>query len=177
MLTSACQVNDEFTLRASRRTPAIGFLGGIALHLKTTKGGNMGKILLAKGVSGSTLLGVNTNSFPVQSGNCFSVYTEGSRYRIVNFSLENWNEMIKKYIKLPIKILTLNEDYAIIHDERIPHKWYDDYWCEICCPHEFLPITQKFRLEREEWSGYREVFDGYVSITPSKRVEFKIEEL
>jgi len=108
-------------------------------------------------VTGSTMVGIMGSKFPLPRGNCFSVETvEGERFRIANFGLENWEEMIRRGIGFPIKIMKIDERRAIVHDERIPDNWYDNNWCEICCPRSLLPKQQLHAHDRAIKNGSRE---------------------
>lgn len=100
-----------------------------------------------------TLIGPS-QGFPVKRGNCFSVKTdEEKRYQIVNFNAENWEEMLRRGLELPVKILPISEHHAVIHDKRIPDDWYDSDYCEICCPQTLLPENQKLSYNRREARG------------------------
>ncbi len=121
-------------------------------------------------VSMFTLLGVYIRSYPTSHGNCFSVRCDdGTEFKIVNFVLENIQEAERRGLSWPVKIKTLSDSHAVIHDERIPHAWYTDRWCEICCPESLLPIPQRFAHERDEACGARKNFSYGVVIDPSKR--------
>jgi len=112
-------------------------------------------ILMASSVGATTLIG-SFGKYPRKSGNCFSIKAgDGRYYRIVNFYHENFEEMQRNGIELPVKILPIGDKHAIIHDERIPHDWYDDHWCEVCCPEHLLPITQRLKHDRMGSSGER----------------------
>lgn len=127
------------------------------------------KIASAFSVVSHTLLGVFKNEYPVLSGNCFAVEaTDGQHYGIVNFNLENWEEVLRRGIELPIQIAIVHKNVAIVHDERIPHEWYSEYWCELCCPDQFLPVTQKLRHDREIRSGFRTDHGHSIQFDPSK---------
>lgn len=94
-------------------------------------------------------------------------------FRIVNFNLENLEYLRKNGLELPLKLVPISAHLAIVHDERIPHEFYDERWCEVCCPEELLPSPQQARLKRQEASGERTVHRGdvftSVSYDPSKR--------
>jgi hypothetical protein len=92
---------------------------------------------------------------PLKRGNCFAVRTkEGARYHIVNFCHENWAAMLERnLITLPIKVLPLNENIAVVCDERIPDNWYSKKFCEVCCPEIFLPLDQRLRIWRWKATG------------------------
>lgn len=106
-------------------------------------------------VTTQTLVGKMGKDFPRKSGNCFSVETDqGKEYRIVNFNVENWEEMIKRGLELPIKIGILGGRTAIIHDDRIPEEWYDYQYCPTCCPEFYLPEPQKLAKERKRSRGH-----------------------
>jgi hypothetical protein len=119
-----------------------------------------------------TLVGYNPTKYPTERGNCFSVRADdGSGYRIVNFSYENLQELIRCGISLPleIRILDHTKGVAVIHDSRIPDEWYDKTFCEVCCPEALLPTTQKLRHERQEARGERVVGNSVVTINMDKR--------
>lgn len=64
--------------------------------------------LIIKGVESITLLGINTSSYPVYHGNCFSVYCDdGKSYKVCNFNYENYEEAIKRFKLSDIKALKL----------------------------------------------------------------------
>ena len=95
----------------------------------------------------------------------------------MNFNLENIEELIRiGQITWPIKIKEIGtqllesdrSNWAVIHDERIPDDWFQDNWCEICCPQVLLPIHQRDRHERQEACGAREVRNGTLIIDTSK---------
>lgn len=137
-------------------------LDWICKHLGTTPGEVMmgsvkQDIKFAKGVTTTTLIGIDrTGPYPLKTGNCFSVMTEkNEEYRIVNFNHENYREMLKRGIELPIRILPLSDKVAIVHDYRIPNDWYDEKWCEVCCPDHLLPINQRMKIRREYEGGIR----------------------
>jgi hypothetical protein len=127
------------------------------------------KTINAKRISGWTLIGVNVNNYPVPHGNCFTVETEGKDYKIVNFSLENMEELNRLGVEFPVKIHLLNDSRAIIHDERIPTSWYDDRWCEVCCPESLLPYPQRLTHDREIMQGVRTEHNGGTAIDFTKR--------
>ena len=104
----------------------------------------------------TTLIGVDTNKYPVRHGNCFSVKADdGGHYRIVNFAHENVEELIRRGVNFPYRILPLSKEVAVIHDNRIPPEWYRDHFCSVCCPEELLPMPQKLTNIRLEECGYR----------------------
>ena len=116
----------------------------------------------AMGTTSQTLVGYSKGKFPQKSGNCFSVRTDqGNEYRIVNFNVENWDEMIRMGLELPIVIGVLDEGTAIIQDDRIPDEWYDDQYCSVCCAEKHWPINQKLAKERQVSRGEVEI-RGYV---------------
>jgi hypothetical protein len=115
------------------------------------------KWVKGKSIGGHTLLGVNTSKYPVKHGNCFDmVISRDKGVKIVNFYVENLEELIRRNeITLPVKIGMISEHCGVIMDERIPHDWYSDRFCEVCCPDRLLPITQRLRIWRDEESGKR----------------------
>jgi hypothetical protein len=121
-----------------------------------------------------TLVG-SFGDFPRKHGNCFGLITEeGKNYRIVNFIVENLEEALERGLEWPIKIIPITERTAIIHDERIPHDWYMDRWCEVCCPHDLLPIPQKLRQDREIKYGTREEYVTEINGKPVTMVKSTI---
>ena len=110
---------------------------------------------------------------PSQHGNCFSVKCDdGKCYRILNFNLENHEALLEQGLTWPIECEALSGRSAVIMDGRIGERWYDDRYCEICCPSDLLPITQKQRHKREIARGARQEGDGYVSYHFDKKAAF-----
>ena len=108
-----------------------------------------------------TLVGVGGNSYPLQHGNCFSLATtEAKDFRIVNFVLENFEELRRRGLNGPVRILEIGEHTAVINDERIPDYWYNEAFCEVCCPRDLLPLPQLLQHKRDIYRGRREEFDG-----------------
>lgn len=108
----------------------------------------------AIGVTSNTLLGVSSKEYPLEWGNCFSVKTsDDGNYKIVNFIVENLEEVIRRGVNWPITIKVLSDNIAVINDIRIPHNWYRDRWCTTCCPKDLLPIPQQLEYERNILSG------------------------
>lgn len=70
----------------------------------------------------------------MKGGNCFSVETEeGPAYHLINFRLENFEELIRRgVINWPVKITPVDDDHAEVTDERIPKEWYYNKYCSIC---------------------------------------------
>jgi hypothetical protein len=146
------------------------------------------KILNATKVGMVTCVGVLTDKYPVEHGNCFDLYAEGKFYRIVNFCHENLEEAIKRHkLTWPIKISPLKDDsdIAIIYDERIPDSWYSYRYCEVCCPEQFLPINQQLTHKRQELRGertYTDVSDGplkggrIIGMNMSKAPDFRTQK-
>jgi len=138
----------------------------------------LGSCEMAVSVTTVTLVGFSKRKFPLERGNCFGVLTEkGEEYRIVNFAHENWEEMLKRGIKTPVRILPISTKQAIIHDERIPDAWYTDRWCETCCPYELLPLPQRLAHERARWNGSEvSVGDTITRYDGSKLPDLRTEE-
>lgn len=138
----------------------------------------MSKIELATNITSVTLVGVNTSKFPVSRGNCFSVNTEsGKEYRIVNFSVENLEYGLKKkFIEWPIKILPLSDYVAVIHDERIDEAYFDNRYCEVCCPKDLLPPQQRLAHERAIACGARVEGERIISFNHQKLPVWKTKE-
>ncbi len=106
-------------------------------------------------VTSTTLIG-SFGDFPRSVGNCFSLKTDIDKdYRIVNFNAENLDELLKRGLTWPVKILPMNERIAIICDARISDKWYDERYCSICCPDSLLPHPQLASQLREIDRGDR----------------------
>jgi hypothetical protein len=109
-----------------------------------------------------TLLGVCTDIFPVDRGNCFSVSAFRGRepsqsVHIINFCIENLQELVKrKIVKYPVSIKMMGYNCACIDDERIPVEWYNkgkrDYYCTCCAPRELWTAEQ-----RAEWDKSWEI--------------------
>lgn len=104
-----------------------------------------------------TTVGCPDGPYPMDHGNCFSVATEDGRYfKIVNFSFENLEELIRRGVGFPFEIAILEGWLAYIHDPRIPDNWYLNKWCEICCPSASLPLNQQLAHDRQRKQGVRE---------------------
>lgn len=124
----------------------------------------------AVGVVESTCLGVSGGSFPLSHGNCFSVRcVDGSHCKIVNFVLENLEELERRGVAWPVKVLPIGPRTALVHDARIPDDWYRDRWCEVCCPRDLLPLPQLHRHLRQIERGERVENGHVVMIIPDKR--------
>jgi len=137
----------------------------------------MSDCIFIKQITTVTLIGVDTSKYPVNGGNCFSVTgTDNKNYRIVNFSYENMQEVIERGLKLPVKILPLSEKVAIVIDERIPDRWFDTRYCEVCCPEYLLPHQQVMAHRRQEARGERTIRNTgefqIISIDPTKKVKY-----
>ena len=86
---------------------------------------------------------------------CFSVKASNKKeYRIVNFYHDN---LEKSKAKFPIEIETIGKHTAIINDHKIDNEFYNDRFCEICCPHSLLPDEQKRAIARDFKSGRRKI--------------------
>lgn len=117
----------------------------------------MKKILYGTEITWTTLIGVIGNEFPISRGNCFSLKCNGGKeYRIVNFYLENLEELIRRGLTFPIRLKKLVGKKALLDDERISNKWYNDTYCTVCCPDEYLLDTQKMEIDRQIRIGIRE---------------------
>jgi hypothetical protein len=82
------------------------------------------------------------------SGNCFSVHNSKTDedFRIVNFGYENIKMLLElNIVEYPIKIWKLDEGIAIVHDKRIPNRFYWGEYCTCCCPNNLLPLPQRAR--------------------------------
>lgn len=122
---------------------------------------DVSKYLLATKMDSQTLVGYFNEDFPREHGNCFGLHVAGDReFRIVNFNAENLQELLKRGLTYPIKIVPIAKNRAIIHDERIPHDWYQSRWCECCCPDDLLPLPQQLKHHRQELTGERRVVRG-----------------
>lgn len=105
----------------------------------------------ATSITSTTLVGTMGKKFPLANGNCFSVECDDkTEYRIVNFVLENLEQLIKiKQLQWPVLILPISERQAVIVDERIPEDWFSNDYCEVCCPFNLLPHNQQMRYVRK----------------------------
>lgn len=112
----------------------------------------MNDIIYCDRIGGHTLMGVS-GAPPFKHGNGFSMISiDDKEYGIVNFYLENLEYLIDEgHITWPIKIKVLKDNYAVIHDERIPHDFYNKYFRG--CPKELWPISQQLEHEREIMYG------------------------
>lgn len=110
-------------------------------------------------IKGQTLIGVLKDKYPISRGNCFTaVCDKGKFHKIVNFNIENY-EYIYSYLNDHLKIRELlsgsEHSISIIHDSRVPDEWYDDRFCEVCCPERLLPLPQRLAHERGVENGSR----------------------
>ena len=76
---------------------------------------------------------------PVERGNCFTVRVGGREMRVINFGAENLEKLLALGLSWPVRCVTVY-GVAAIHDHRIGERWYNQEWCELCCPRELLPI-------------------------------------
>lgn len=110
---------------------------------------------------------------PQQNGNCFSIKTEdGQEYRVVNFNYENLKALEKLGLTWPVEFEPLGTRCAIIMDPRIGERWYNYSYCEICCPRDLLPITQKQRHLRDIARGIRKELPGATAFYLTVKAEF-----
>lgn len=110
---------------------------------------------------------------PTPRGNCFSVnFDDGSYAKIVNFGVENLRKLIDKGLTQPVRCKKVG-DVAIIHDHRIGHRWYNDTYCELCCPKDLLPTPQVREQERDMAMGRRKETDKDVTIHLGMKAEFE----
>jgi len=109
----------------------------------------------AVAITGHTLVGYNTDEYPIKRGNCFSVETEdGKNYRILNFGLENLEHLLaEKGLTWPVKIVVLGERHAALSDERIGDRWYQSKFCSVCTPRDLIPLPQLLENDRDEARG------------------------
>jgi len=115
-----------------------------------------------------TLVGYNPSTpFPRKSGNCFTMAADdGNNYRILNFSFENIKYALDTgKIEYPIQLAVLPaaSKCALVHDVRIPDKWYDDNLCPVCTPRQFMPLTYHAQQAREVMSGAASESDGDIA--------------
>lgn len=111
----------------------------------------------------------------VASNNCFDVQGEDHAYRIVNFFLEDIEALP---IEWPIEIKVIGPRTAVVHDPRIPDRYYRNRWCTTCCPEELLPIPQRLEWERQEMRGQRVRHDtGSVSTYLGKEPQMEYVRL
>ena len=89
--------------------------------------------------------------------NCFTMITKDEQlFRVVNVTHENLVDLIENHnLTLPLKLMVLRERVAAVHDERIPHKYYEQRFCEVCCPRDLLPAPQRLYHLRDVATGYR----------------------
>ena len=118
------------------------------------------------GIGGQTLVGYMRDIFPIiNGGNCFSLCKEDGTYiQIVNFGVENLEHLLNtKQIEWPIKVLPITEKIGVILDERVPPNYYWDRFCEVCCPFQYLPTTQKLKHWDGQLKGTEVVHDGFIT--------------
>lgn len=99
-------------------------------------------------IAGTTLIGVMTKEFPIEYGNCFSLYdTNGKSHRVVNFVYENLKEWIKRTNQKDIIVRCIPKSDLLweICDDRIPLNWYKQEYCTVCTPLRMLPFEQRKR--------------------------------
>jgi len=93
--------------------------------------------------------------------NCFSLKTVGGKeYRVVNFYLETFQELLANGLTWPVKISPLSDEVAVLNDERIADKHYLSDFCRVCTPMDLLTLPQrlhKFRAIKSGSSVFREV--------------------
>ncbi len=116
------------------------------------------EFLKAVRVTGSTMVGVSTKTFPVEHGNCFDVETKcGKEFRILNFAFENLKELIRlEKVSWPIDIAVVGKEIAIVCDTRIPDEWYPVEFCSVCTPQRLLSLPQRLSIHLSEVRGERE---------------------
>jgi len=114
-------------------------------------------------VTSHTLVGTSEER-PSERGNCFSVMADDEKeYAIVNFNLENLQALQTLGLQWPIEIEALRGRFAVIQDGRIGERWYQLRFCEVCCPRDLLPITQRLRQKRDIARGIRSEGGGGVT--------------
>jgi hypothetical protein len=112
-----------------------------------------------------TMVGYWTEKYPIpdNGGNCFSVELEdGPSVRILNFGLENLEELMRRGLKFPLKVAVLSEGYGVVCDGRIGERWYATEFCAVCTPISMLPIPQRLKTLRQIERG--EVTERLVKI-------------
>lgn len=115
-------------------------------------------------VTSYTLIGVFGEP-PHDHGNCFSIEADdGKCYHVVNFVYENIEALEKLGLQFPLEIERLADGVVALMDPRIGERWYRDTFCEICCPRDLLPVTQRQRHKRDISRGRRVEGNGFVSI-------------
>jgi len=105
-----------------------------------------------------TLLGVIETKYPMKHGNCFDLENKdkSQSIKIVNFKLENLNYLLRNNIvSYPLEVKKLSKRYGILVDKRIPKDFFDESYCEICCPRHLLLEHQQKRIQAELDSGKR----------------------
>ncbi len=137
-------------------------------------------IIWGKAIGMQTCVGVPSGKFPLSHGNCFSMNAEGKDYRIINFCCENLREAQNRGVEFPIKLKKLkectSEGIAIVFDERIPHSWCSDHYCEVCTPKDLLPHNQQMSHERAIAGGWEKHHGSCTSYDWSKEPDLRTEE-
>lgn len=112
---------------------------------------------------------------PLDHGNCFDVVADdGKSYHIVNFNHENLEALQAKGLTLPLEMRQLGDSKAaIIMDPRIGERWYQHRYCEVCCPRDLLPSSQRAIHERDIARGRRTESKHWISFDMTKKVEFE----
>jgi hypothetical protein len=89
--------------------------------------------------------------------------------KIVNFGLENLEMLLDlKIISFPVQIFKLSDNIAIIHDERIPLRFYWNKYCTHCCPNHLLPLPQRAYHDLKVRTGDIKHFEGGTSMIVGK---------
>lgn len=109
-------------------------------------------------VGGSTLVGYLAREFPISGngGNCFTMILEnGLSLQILNFGLENLEELVRRGLTWPVKVIRISGDYGVVCDGRIGDRWYNQEPCSVCTPADLIPIPQRLKQLRRCERGVR----------------------
>jgi hypothetical protein len=98
---------------------------------------------------------------------------DGQEYRIVNFGYENMQELQRRGLTWPVTCKVIGGRTAVINDARIGDRWYDNRYCEVCCPQDLLPPQQLLQHERAIERGDRKEHDGFTQIKLGSSAEFQ----
>lgn len=112
--------------------------------------------------------------FPLQRGNCFSLWVDGGKYyRVANFYVENLEELLRRGLTWPVEVKMLGDRNLLIHDPRIGERWYSKRYCEICCLKSALPAPQLDAIERDILRGARTEHGTCTSFNLAVKAEFE----
>jgi hypothetical protein len=114
----------------------------------------------------------------VAGNNCFDVVADnGASYRIINFFIEPLKELVKQgMVSWPIDIKEVHykdkRGIAVIDDIRIPDKYYQKEYCEVCCPYNYLTQPQKDSRDRENRRKSMAVYPAIHDTMPKNILAF-----